>query len=99
MPLGGRWIWGNQGMSRRQMPLGWSKKNGGTEVATLLERFKSDAAQTRHVMRLALGLLDEMAAEMFALVVFVSDGLLQIKDTATLSPAARFFSIAKRLPI
>jgi len=79
--------------------IGAAKARGKTEVVALLERFKSDAAQTRHVMRLALGLLDEMAAEMFALVVFVSDGLLQIKDTATLSPAARFFSIAKRLPI
>ena len=47
-----------------------------------------------------LGLLDEMAAEMFALVVFVSDGLLQINDTTTTpSPAARFFSIARRLPL
>jgi len=31
--------------------------------------------------RVELGLVDELAAEMFALVVFVSDGLLQIKDT------------------
>jgi len=35
---------------------------------------------------------------MFALVVFVSDGLLQIKDT-TPSPAARYFSIAMSLPL
>jgi len=34
---------------------------------------------------------------MFALVVFVSDGLLEIKDTTT--TAARFFSIARRLPL
>jgi len=45
-----------------------------------------------------LGFLDELAAEMFALVVFVSDGLLQINDT-TPSPAARFFSIAAQLPL
>jgi len=31
-------------------------------------------------------------------VVFVSDGLLQIKETA-LTPAARFFKIARRLPL
>ena len=49
-------------------------------------------------MRVELGFVDEMAAEMFALVVFVSDGLLQITD-ATPSPAARFFSIARRLPL
>ena len=35
---------------------------------------------------------------MFALVVFVSDGLLQINDT-TPSPAARFFFIATQLPL
>jgi len=67
-------------------------------VATLLERFKSDAAQTRHVMRVELGLLDELAAEMFALVVFVSDGLLRIKRKASI-PAARFFRIAAQLPL
>jgi len=32
-------------------------------------------------------------------VVFVSDGLLQVKDTITPSPTARFFSIARRLPL
>jgi len=76
-----------------------AKKNGKTEVVTLLERFKSDAAKTRHAMRVELGLLDKLAAEMFALVVLVSDGILQIKDTTTPSPAARFFSIARQLPL
>jgi len=72
----------------------WSK----TEVVALLERFKSDAAQTKHAMKAELGWYDELAAEVFAMVVFVSDGLLQIEDT-TLSPAARFFNIAARLPL
>jgi len=75
-----------------------AKKYGKTEVVTLLERFKSDAAKTRHVMRVELGWYDEAAAKMFALVVFVSDGLLQVKDTTT-TPAARFFSIAAQLPL
>ena len=48
-------------------------------------------------MRVELG--DELAAEMFAQVVFVSDGLLQIRDTASSPPAARFFSIAAQLPL
>jgi len=67
------------------------------EVATLLERFKDNRVETRHTLRVELGWYDEMAAEMFALVVFVSDGLLQIKDTP--SPAARYFSIASQLPL
>jgi len=70
-----------------------------TEVATLLERFKENPVETRHAVRVELGLLDGLAAEMFALVVFVSDGLLQIKDTTTPSPAARYFSVARRLPL
>jgi len=72
---------------------------GQTEVVTLLERFKKDAAQTRHRIRVELGWYDDLAAEMFALVVFVSDGLLQLKDTMATTPAARFFSIAAQLPL
>jgi len=79
--------------------IGRAEKYGKTEVVTLLERFKSDASKTRSEVRLELGLIDELAAEMFALVVFVSDGLLQINDTTTPTSAARFFSIAAQLPL
>jgi len=96
--------------SGREMDLGkpgeWNsdaieaaKNYGKTAVATLLERFKSDAAQTKHAMRVELGWYDEAAAEMFALVVFVSDGLLQLKDTTTFTPAARYLNIASQLPL
>jgi len=44
-----------------------------------------------------LGWYDVMAAEMFALTVFVSDELLQIEVTTP--TAARFFNIARRLPL
>jgi len=76
-----------------------AKMYGFSHMATLLERFKSDAAKTRHATRLEFNWYDEAAAEMFALVVFVSDGLLQIKDTTTTTPAARFFNIAAQLPL
>jgi len=79
--------------------IGAAKKWRKTDVATLLERFKSDAAQTRHVLRVELGWYDDLATKVFALVVFVSDGLLQIKDTTTTTPAARFFNITRRLPL
>jgi len=78
--------------------VGVAKGNGNTEVETLLERFKSDAAKTRHQVRVELGWYDEAAAERFAMMVFVSDGLLQIDDT-TPSPAARYFCIASQLPL
>ena len=35
--------------------------------------------ETRHAMKVELGLFEGLAAEMKALVVFVSDGLLQSK--------------------
>ena len=69
-----------------------------TEIATLLERFQSDAAQTRHQVRVELCWYDKAAAEMFALAVFASDGLLQTKDV-TSTPAARYYSIARKLPL
>ena len=78
--------------------IGVAKNKGKTEVVTLLERFKSDPTKTRSEVRLELDLLDDLAAEMFALVVFVSDGLLRIKRT-TPSPAARYLKIASRLPL
>jgi len=76
-----------------------AKEQGYSEVVTLLERFKENPDHTRHVIRIELGLVDELAAEMFALVVFVSDGLLVTNDTTTTTPAARFFSIAAQLPL
>ena len=52
---------------------------------------------------MGLGVLDELAAAVFALTVFLCDDLLQLKTAATLSPATaaatRFFTIIKRLPM
>jgi len=78
--------------------IGGAKKNGWTEVASLLERFKENPEETRHMVRVELGWYDDLAAEMFALVVFVSDGLLQVTqgNQPTLTLAARFLSIAFR---
>jgi len=84
---------------RKTDAIGAANEAEETEVVTLLERFKKDAAKTRHAMRLELGWYDEAAAEMFALVVFVSDGLLQINDSTTTTPAARYFKIAAQLPL
>jgi len=78
--------------------IGVAQLLGLTEMVTLLERFKENPDDTRRHVRQEMGWYDALAAEMFALVVFVSDGLLQIKAT-TPSPAARFFNIARRLPL
>jgi len=79
--------------------IGGAKSYGNSDVVSLLERFKEHLEETRHSVRVELGCLDELAAEVFALVAFVSDGLLQINDTTTPSPAARFFNIARSLPL
>ena len=79
--------------------VGGAKFFGKTEVVTLLKRFEETPEETRHAVRVELGWHDNLAAEMFALVVFISDEVLQVKDTTTPSPAARFFSIATRLTL
>jgi len=80
---------------------------GETDIVSLLEIFIADSAQTRHDLRVQLGMLDELAAEVFALTVFLCDDLLQLKPALSTSAAAasaatfpaRFFTIVKRLPM
>ena len=57
--------------------------------------------ETRHAMKVELGLFEGLAAEMYALVVFVSDGFLRTKATGVKAGAkrTRFFNIARRLPL
>jgi len=87
---------------RESIPLEIARGMGKSEVASLLERFIDNPTQTRRAIRVKLGVLDEQAAEVFALTVFICDGLLQLKpasSTTTSLPAARFFTIATRLPM
>jgi hypothetical protein len=80
-----------------------AKDRNNTEVVSLLERFLANPQLVCHQLRVKLGMLDEMASEIFALVVFACDGLLQLKSTSvasvTSSIASRFFTIAARLPM
>ena len=77
-----------------------AEKENRTDVVTLLKRFKEDPGNIRSELRVELGWYDELAAELFALIVFVSDGLLQTgKEVQVHTPAARFFAIANRLPL
>ena len=82
-------------------------------MALLLEKFMENPAQAQYEATLQLGLLDEVSAQLFALVVFICDELLQIKPAAAFtsatpalehaaaaaSRAVRFFTIAYKLPI
>ena len=79
-----------------------ARREKQSEVVSLLERFMANPTQTRHELRVKLGVLDKLAAEVFALTVFLCDDLLQLKPaptTATSSAATRFFALAKRLPM
>ena len=65
-----------------------ARREKKTKVVALLERFIANPAQTRCELRGKLGLLDEMSAEIFALVVFLCDDLLQFKPVPVLAPLA-----------
>jgi len=81
-----------------------ARKNEKTDAVSMLERFKANPALTRHELRVKLGMLDK---EVFALIVFLCDDLLQLKpafaspsSTSTAAAdATRFFDIARRLPM
>jgi len=47
-------------------------------TAALLKTFKEYPDATREMVRVSLGWYDKLAAELFALVVFLSDGLVQV---------------------
>ena len=71
-----------------------------TKVVSLLERFIANPAPTRHELRVKLGVLDELAAEVFALTVFLCDDFLQLKPAHPAGAAAtRFFTISSKLPM
>jgi hypothetical protein len=68
------------------------------EVASLLERFKADPEKTRHDVRVELRHPEVLAAEVFALAIFLCDGLLEIKEGAV-AEDVRFFRIMRSLPM
>ena len=68
-------------------------------VVALLERFRDNPDTTRHVIRSELGWYDELAAALFALVVFVSDSLLQITMKSICMTSTRFFIMMEKLPL
>jgi len=81
--------------------IGVARDRRQTEIVTLLQRFKENPVEVRHEVRVELGCRDELAAEIFALVIFVSDGLLRTKGARrTPNPAAsRFFAMTRQLPL
>ena len=82
-------------------------RKGHTDVVSLLERLTANPTRTFHEVRVKLGVLGELAAEVFALTIFLCDDLLQLKPAlnpavtpnSASAVATRFFAIATRLPL
>ena len=87
--------------SKEYTALEIARENDKSEAVSLFERFTANPALTRYELRVELGVLNELAAEIFALTVFLCDDLLLLKPGSHLTTAAatRFFNIAKILPM
>ena len=68
-------------------------------IKSLILMHKKDPKKTRASLQFDLGITVQHSAELFAMVVFLSDDYLTIRKSATASPQYKFFSIAKRLPL
>jgi len=84
----------------KSTPLEIARDKRRLQVVTLLERFKVNPTRARHEVQVKLGMLAELAAEIYALAVFLCDGLLRLRSGFRASnPTVRFLTIAKRLPM
>ena len=91
-------LYGNFGYTTLEI----AREKERPDIVSLLERFMASPEQTRHEVRVKLGVLDELAAEIFALTVFLCDDLLQLKPALAPAPdtdATRFFAIITKLPM
>jgi hypothetical protein len=63
----------------------------------------TNKVQVRHEVRAELGFADALGGDLFAMVIFVCDGLVKAKAGRTRSiprpETVRFFAIAQRLPM
>ena len=80
-----------------------ARESKKSEVVALLERFIANPRLTRHDLRAMLGSPDELAAALFAVIVFLCDDLLQLRlalvSTTATTATTRFFTIASKLPM
>ena len=72
---------------------------GFTEITSLLEKFTANPQQNQGELRVELGFPGSLASRVFALVVFLCEDLLKIKETEPKTAASKFFTIATSLPM
>ena len=90
---------GNDWQGNECTAIEFARRESKTGVVSLLERFTLDQEQTRHEIRVELGLIYKDAAELFAMTVFLCDGFLRIGGPESNSEVGRFFRIASLLPM
>jgi hypothetical protein len=80
--------------------IGGAEANEKPEVVSLLEKFRDHQTQTRHEIRIELGWFNEKAAELFSMVIFLCDGLMELKDrNLSGKKEIRCFNVARKLPM
>jgi len=91
----------------------WVAMNSNTsqapEVVQLINDFYKDQAKTRHAVRMEMGRSSALSAHLFALIVLVCDGLLEVimvanpklmtESCSVQGQARRFFRILCELPM
>jgi hypothetical protein len=88
-------------------PVEIAEKYGSHKMVSMLKGFEVNPRQIKHDIQVELGFCDALAAELFAMTVFLCDGLLKLTirrahHSGPLLPqtnATRFFVIAQRLPM
>ena len=75
-----------------------AKEKNHTGVVSLLERFVANPAQTRNEVCVELGVLNELVAEFYAIIIFFCDDIFRVRQQPKCD-AVRFFSIAMKLPM
>jgi len=91
--------WDFRARDFNESPLMTAEHNGKMEAAALLRRYRADPQRTRQELRLELGYREALAADLFALVVFLCDDFLAVATSATCNSVVPFFRMTTRLPM
>jgi len=80
-------------------PLEIARELKFAEISSLLRQFTANRKKIQFELREELGLPGSRPSELFALIVFLCDDLLKIKQRKTQTAATKFFAIAASLPM
>jgi len=87
-------------------PLQIARLSNSVRCLSLMRRILDDESRARYEVRVELGMLDVIVADLYALIIFWCDGLLAFsgrRPTISLGRqdirVRRFFGMSKRLPI